>query len=127
MFDLTIDALTSSVSRETVEKIADSLGVDSYTLSPLSYDVISKKLGYKTSLLMLCLSKNPRVSIFALKGTVELISILTEYPSFKINTLTIPNDTYPVFTLETFSAHGIFSYDLENLETPFIVFELVQN
>ncbi|WP_162556764.1 DUF559 domain-containing protein [Proteus sp. TJ1640] len=114
MSNLTIDALASPVSRETVEQTANSLGVGSFSLTPLPYNELSKKLGYTTSLLMQCLSKNPRVSIPALKGTVELISTLTEYPSFKINSLTISNDVYPVFTLETWTAHGIFSNDLES-------------
>ncbi|MCK7071094.1 endonuclease domain-containing protein [Enterobacter roggenkampii] len=113
MFNLTIDESASPVSRETVERTAYSLGVSSFTFTPLPYNELSKKLGYKASLLMLCLSKNPNVSLPALKGTVELISTLTEYPAFKVNSLTTSNNAYPVFTLETLAANSIFSNDLE--------------
>ncbi|OZT86175.1 hypothetical protein CIK04_03390 [Vibrio sp. 03_296] len=112
MFNLTCNISKPQVSRETVELTANSMGVDCNTSKPIPYDELSFKLGHTTSLLILCLSKNPKVSAPALRGTVELISKLSTYPSFKVASLTMNN--YPDFSLETWEKYGLFSEDLEN-------------
>ncbi|MEF1253389.1 hypothetical protein [Vibrio sp. M260112] len=108
---LTNNQTSKEYTRYQIEDEVTKYGVSCHVAKPFEFNDVQKKLGYKTSLLMLSMARNPHVSASGLKDIIDISSYFTNYPSFRVVSLNTQK-TYPQFTIETNEEDGIFKDDL---------------